>query len=122
MSRFEIVLGFLITAATACLLMAVIIAAKAQAADLPRGLGHPTGANHWYDSSCCDKKDCEPVEPGAIKEVPGGYYVHYLSSRGIEVRGFIHRGSSGDRSSQDGMEHACAPTNMAICIYLPRTT
>ncbi len=121
-SRFEIVLGTIIFLACACLMMAIILATGAHADPLPRGLGHPTGKDHWYDKSCCDKRDCEPVELGAIKEAPGGYVVHYLASSGKEVRGFIKRGSSGDRTSQDAQEHACAPTDMVVCIYLPRTT
>lgn len=119
MTRFEIVLGFLITAATACLLMAVIIAAKAQADELPRGLGHPTGSNHWYDSGCCDKRDCEPVEPGALRRIEGGYAVRYLTSRGFIAEGTVMERTGGVRPSRDGREHACATSQRVLCVYVP---
>jgi hypothetical protein len=118
MTRFEIVLGFLITAATACLLMAVIIAAKAQADGIPRGLGHPPGAPHWYEGACCNEKDCEPVEPEAIVETNRGYAVRYMSARGFLVEGFMARGDNWVRPSQDKMKHACATAQRLLCIYV----
>ncbi len=123
MTRFEIVLGLLITAATACLLMAVIIAASSQARadDLPRGLGHPPGKDHWYDNACCSKRDCEPVEPGAIRHLPDGYMVKYRTSRGHVAEGFIPKNATGVRVSKDAQEHACAPSDKVVCIYLPMT-
>lgn len=88
---------------------------------LPRGLGHPSGSIHWYDPSCCSMKDCEPVEPGAIRRVEGGYLVEFLSSRGWVVRGFLPLGSPAIHPSQDEREHACATAQRLLCIYLPLT-
>lgn len=88
---------------------------------LPRGLGHPTGDVHWYDPGCCSMKDCEPVEPGAIREVKGGYLVQYRSSRGFIVRGFLPLGSTAIHPSRDEREHACATAQLLLCIYLPFT-
>jgi len=86
---------------------------------IPRGLGHPPGAPHWYDRGCCDLRDCEPVEPGAIRQTDKGYYVRYLTSRGFVAEGFLPYGHTGIRPSRDGQEHACSTTQRILCIYLP---
>lgn len=86
---------------------------------IPRGLGHPDGPVHWYDPACCSMEDCEPVEPGAIRQVGEGYIVRYQSSRGFIVQGFIPNGSSAIHQSRDGREHACATAQLLLCIYLP---
>jgi len=93
-------------------------AAEAQEA-IPRGLGHTPGAEHWYDRQCCHDRDCEPVEPGAIRETPEGYVIRYMTSRGYIAEGFLPYGHTGIRSSQDGREHACAPGERVVCIYIP---
>lgn len=100
---------------------AVMLSMKASADEaIPRGLGHPKdGGVHWYDSGCCNRKDCEAVEPGAIVATRDGYQVRYLTSRGFVAEGFIPHGSSAIRPSRDAMEHACAPTAERIaCIYI----
>lgn len=120
MTRFEITLGLLISLAAACFLMAIFIMAKAvRAEDLPRGLGHPAGADHWYDSGCCDKRDCEPVEPGALRKIDGGYAVRYLTSRGFIAEGTVMERTGGVRPSKDGREHACATSQRMLCVYVP---
>lgn len=96
-----------------------LIASPALADGIPRGLGHPVDGAHWYDRSCCDMRDCEPVEAGAIMPEPGGFRVRYLTSNGIIAEGFLRFGATGIRFSRDGMEHACAIGARALCIYLP---
>jgi hypothetical protein len=85
---------------------------------IPRGLGHPDGAAHWYQTGCCDKRDCEPVEFGAIIEMPDGYKIRYLTSRGFIAEGFLKHGDSGIRQSLDKDQHACATTQRILCIYI----
>lgn len=87
--------------------------------NLPRGLGHNNNPAHWYDAGCCNMKDCEPVEPGAIRETPQGYYVKYLTSRGFIAEGLVPYGSSSIRPSRDEREHACSIAQRVICIYIP---
>lgn len=94
-------------------------ATAAQAQYIPRGLGHPSGSSHFYDNSCCSKRDCEPVEPGAIRQTATGYYVRYMTSRGHLAEGFLPYGASGIKPSRDAQEHACAPMDKVICIYIP---
>lgn len=118
MTRFEIILGSLIFSACFCLVMALSIAVS-HAEDLPRGLGHPDGAAHWYDSGCCDKRDCEPVEPGALRQIEGGYAVRYLTSRGFIAEGTVMQRTGGVRPSRDGREHACATSQRVLCVYVP---
>jgi hypothetical protein len=110
-------------------LVAVFLCLPASADEfLPRGLGHPTeGGVHWYESGCCSKSDCEPVESGAIRQTPEGYRVRYLTSprpghpNGFIAEGLIPYGSSSIRPSRDANEHACSNPTRVICIYLPMT-
>lgn len=76
------------------------------------------GAAHWYDPGCCDMRDCEPVEPGAIVQTPEGYMVRYLTSRGFVADGFLPHGHSSIRQSRDAQEHACATSQRVLCIYI----
>ncbi len=101
-------------ALVAFLLCLAPVAASAQQA--PCG---PTGADHWYDRQCCHDRDCEPVEPGAIRQTKEGYFIRYMTSRGYVAEGFLPHGHTGIRSSQDGREHACAPQERVVCIYIP---
>ena len=114
-------LAILIALCIFCLAMVVWLK-TAGAEDLPRGLGHTTGIDHFYDASCCDLRDCEPVEAGAIVPEPGGFRIHYLTSAGREANGFLTFGSSGIRISKDGREHACAVGALAVCVYIPAGT
>lgn len=103
----------------ALVLMLLGLATPAMAQDaIPQGLGHPNGAAHWYETGCCDKRDCEPVEFGAIVETPEGYSVKYLTSRGFVAEGFLKHGNSGIRPSRDKDQHACATTQRILCIYI----
>lgn len=86
--------------------------------NLPRGLGHIDGTIHWYDSGCCNQRDCEPVEAGAIRLTENGYVVRYLTSRGFVAEGVIPQDSSNVRQSRDKREHACANPSRVICIYI----
>jgi hypothetical protein len=107
--------------AVLCLLASLVLPAnpvKAQEG-IPRGLGHTPGADHWYDRQCCHDRDCEPVEPGAIRQTKEGYFIRYMTSRGYVAEGFLPHGHTGIRSSQDGREHACAPQERVVCIYIP---
>ena len=106
----------MIRAAFALALMAIPAAAQG----IPRGLGHPTAEqSHWYDGGCCDRRDCEPVETGAITAQPDGYHVEYLTSRGFIARGIVPYSSSAIRPSRDAQEHACSTAQRILCIYLP---
>lgn len=88
---------------------------------IPRGLGHPkAGGSHWYDGNCCNMQDCEPVEMGSIQPKKDGYAVHYISSFGHEVKGFVPYGDPKIRPSKDFQEHGCAGplTGALFCIYV----
>lgn len=101
----------------------VLMAGSALAQDLPRGLGHPQDGSHWYDRACCDDRDCEQIEPGAITRTDAGLVILYRSSRGHVARGFIRWGATGIRPSQDGKEHGCSyPDGRVPCAYLPPET
>lgn len=111
-----IIIGFAIVAALILVFLGVTAFADER---IPRGLGHTGHGAHWYDNSCCHNRDCEPVEPGAITMTKDGYRVRYLTSRGHIAEGFLPFGASGIRQSQDAQEHACAPFDKVICIYIP---
>ena len=112
--------GHFIAVLCAWALLFALFATTARADGIPRGLGHPKeGEMHWYDRSCCDMRDCEPVEAGAIMPEPGGFRVRYLTSQGVIAEGFLPFSSTGIRPSKDGREHACAIGARAACIYLP---
>lgn len=101
-------------------IVAIMAVSPALADGIPRGLGHPaTDGAHWYDRSCCDTRDCEPVEAGAIMPEAGGFRVRYLTSDGVVAEGFLPFSSTGIRPSRDGLEHACAIGARVMCIYLP---
>lgn len=90
------------------LLTLAAMASDARPEQLPKGLGHPPGAEHWYDMSCCSLRDCEPLERGAITVTPTGFRVRYISSSGEIVDGLLPFGHPGIRASKDGYEHGCA--------------
>lgn len=85
--------------------------------DIPRGLGHPEpGQSHFYDVYCCNNKDCEPLPPGAVRMVEGGYRVRYLSSQGNIIDGFISFKDA--RPSRDGQDHGCDYMGRLRCLYV----
>ncbi|MEY5061105.1 MAG: hypothetical protein RIS45_1026 [Planctomycetota bacterium] len=113
------ILGLIVVLAITCLAVIVILARSVNAADLPRGLGHPKpGEFDPYAKDCCHGQHCEPVESGAIVEVPGGYQVTYLASRGFVADGFIPYGDPGILQSFNRQEHACATAQGVKCIYI----
>jgi hypothetical protein len=68
----------------------------------------------WYDSWCCDQRDCAPVPQGTtIVPAPQGYVV---SIPGQEPRLFLQ---SAVRPSQDGEVHVCIYRGEARCLYMP---
>ena len=104
-------------------IMAAIPAIPAIAQDLPRGLGHPNDGSHWYDRACCDDRDCEQLEPGAVTRTATGLVILYRSSRGHVAKGFLRWGATGIRPAQDGKEHGCSYSDGRVpCIYLPPET
>ena len=91
--------------------------------DLPRGLGHPTDGSHWYTRDCCDQRDCEQLEPGAITRTENGLVIRYRSARGHVAEGFLQWGATGIRASQDGHEHGCSYSSGRVpCVYIPPET
>jgi hypothetical protein len=80
---------------------------------------HPgAGQPHWYDRSCCDMRDCEPVEEGAVTPLDNGdYFVRYHTSNGFIVERLFKRGSSGIKQSKDEKDHACAIGSTVVCVY-----
>lgn len=101
----------------------LLLSTSAVAQDIPRGLGHPNDGSHWYDRTCCDDRDCEQLEPGAITRTPTGVKIMYRSSRGHIARGFLPWGAPGIKSSQDGHEHGCSyESGLTPCVYLPPET
>lgn len=104
------------------LLTLAAMSSHARPDTLPKGLGHPPGADHWYDMSCCDRRDCEPVERGAITVTPTGFRAKYITSNGVIAEGDLPFGVPGIRASKDGYEHACAIGKRVVCIYIPAGT
>lgn len=114
----------LVMAALGAIIIAGILTSMARAEEpIPRGLGHPPGdLNHWYESNCCSKADCEPVTEGAIVETAEGYRVRYLTSRDFIAEGIVPHGSPAIRVSKDHRNHACANAQGKIlCIYIVPT-
>lgn len=77
----------------------------------------PAWAHDWYDPACCSGKDCEPLPPEAVQDVPGGWHVHYMSKTGFLVDSFVPTGK--ERHSQDGRFHGCASQVRFLCLYVP---
>lgn len=105
------------TIATAFALLSLTCTAHADG--IPRGLGHGSNPVHWYEIGCCQIDDCEPVEPGAIRQTADGYHVRYMTSRGFVAEGIVPYGSPAIRPSRDHQEHACSTTQRILCVYLP---
>ncbi len=114
----------LVMAALAAIIISGVLTPMSRGEEIiPRGLGHPQGdLDHWYESNCCSKADCEPVTEGAIVEIEGGYRVRYLTSRGFIAEGFVPYGAPAIRVSKDHRNHACANAQGKIlCIYIVPT-
>lgn len=80
----------------------------------------PAHSMSWYDASCCNNFDCEPLPPEAVEDVSGGWRVHYLAKRGLPVDAFVPAGK--ERDSQDGRFHGCATPIRFLCLYVPRVS
>ena len=59
----------------------------------------PALAHDWYPWECCSGRDCKMLPAGAVREVPGGYFI-------VETREFVAYRDS--RPSPDGEYHRCA--------------
>lgn len=109
-----IIIGILVT-----LIVFHLIAPEASADSVPKALPH-SETDHWYDNTCCNRMDCEPIPFDAVYETETGYRVDYLSARGFEV----HRNVETRliKHSQDGRFHSCATPWAYYCLYVPSTT
>jgi hypothetical protein len=91
------------------------------------------GAHEWYDTDCCDTRDCRPISGtnadgtrwSELREVEAGY--EWTSSQTGRVYVFPHS-SPKVRPSRNGEYHGCeivvgeGPANGAsigMCIYIP---
>lgn len=97
-----------------CIFAALTVAAVVAA------LPSPAHSMSWYDASCCNNFDCEPLPAEAVEDVSGGWHVHYLAKRGFAVDVFVPTGK--DRPSQDGRFHGCATPIRFLCLYVPRVS
>jgi hypothetical protein len=97
--------------------VAGVLNTSAFAEDVPKGLGHPNGiaAPHWYDSACCNKRDCEPLPVAAVKMVAEGYHVRYRASLGLLVDVLVPWSEA--KVSQDGQNHGCSNPVKFLCFY-----
>jgi hypothetical protein len=87
----------------------------------------PLRAHSWYDSGCCDSRDCAPLPDGAVVATVDGYDItlragdHPLVSQDL----FIHipYGDMRILPSQDGRFHGCVFGTPAYrqfrCFYVP---
>ena len=98
--------NFWLLVAALLLGIAFLIAGKASAQDasIPRGLGHPSDHQSYFDGNCCNKSDCEMIPDNAISETADGWRVRYWTNNwgGRVVEGFIKRG-------QERMSKRCSP-------------
>lgn len=68
----------------------------------------PASAHDWYDSDCCNKKDCHPVQHDEVYEDKEGVW-HYKK--------YTFKGE-GVRASKDAFFHVCLPEYGKRCIYI----
>ena len=70
-------------------------------------------AHEWYDSWCCDEKDCKPVPSSSVtRDSEGWHYLPYGTT--------IPHGSYGIKPSLDGGYHQCeTPARTTRCLYVP---
>jgi hypothetical protein len=113
MKPAPIILAMLALAALFALFMTVNLAF----ADDPQGSGHADNQTHWYESACCNQRDCEPIPFEAVFETEDSYIVTYVSGRGFPVHAVVPRAKA--RHSQDGRFHGCAMPTRFLCLYVP---
>lgn len=92
----------------------------------PQDPDDENGIPNWYDSNCCNKKDCKPVETGALDFVmtldtrsPGkesGLMVPGVKST---RDGYVYTHDQ-IRKSQDSRWHECVnQSGYHYCVYVP---
>jgi hypothetical protein len=100
------------------LAMAILLMGGAARAESLHDVNNPA---HWYPSSCCSQRDCEPIPIDGITETRSGWKVHYVSVRFGAIDEMIPLGEA--RHSQDGGFHGCwrrDPTKpRTICFFVP---
>lgn len=86
----------------------------------------PSDPGHWYDSECCDLRDCRPAEPGQVVETNIGFKVtvQMITSSG-EERAYTEEIAYDDpriMKSQDREIHVCHYNTTAkiLCVYIPK--
>ena len=72
----------------------------------------------WYDPTCCNNLDCEPIPFEAVEDTPKGYHVRYLAKRGFAVDVVVPYDKI--KHSQDGRFHGCATPDRFLCLYVPK--
>jgi hypothetical protein len=84
-------------------------------------------AHSWYDSGCCDTKDCAPLPDGAVVAGPEGYEIflrageHPMLNEDLRIR--IPYGDMRILPAQDGRFHGCVFGSPGYkqfrCFYVP---
>lgn len=85
----------------------------------------PALAHDWYDPSCCNGMDCQPVHPDRVIITRDGLRVqvgpgqHPLAHSQIDV--LVPWGDPRIMPSQDSDVHVCISqlANLLYCVYLP---
>jgi hypothetical protein len=118
-NRFLAVLALLIAGALMCLVVLVILSRQQAYAQE----GHPgPGQPHWYDTDCCDMKDCYPLPADAYLEerTHGMWYATWISPLdGDKIEGIVR--AENVRDSQDRRLHGCQSSyGTPRCIYIHR--
>lgn len=89
-------------------------------ASMARSEEHQHGVNglpDWYDTACCDRRDCRPVDG---KDEPEA--IMYGTEPAYRWHGLVFEKPKFKRS-QDERFHVCiTSTMMPMCIYLPAMT
>jgi hypothetical protein len=83
----------------------------------------PDAAAHsWYDASCCNNRDCGPLQTFLLIEEAEGYRVKYVSPiTGNEIEGFVRYRDV--KPSRDQNWHACeTPQKTVRCLYGPMSS
>lgn len=70
--------------------------------------------HEFYETDCCNDRDCAPAAPGDVVEGPNGYEIKSL---GITVP----YNDEKVRQAPDGQFHICATPTMKhfLCLYVP---
>ena len=73
-------------------------------------------AHDWYETACCNDRDCAPAEAGDVTVKPEGYAI---GSLGITVP--FDSDKIREMRAPDGQFHICATptTKRFLCLYVP---